>query len=204
MNAVLQFKAPPASRVTWDEYQKLDTASPLRLEYVNGQIYAMAGSSDNHNRISLNVAAELRHELKGKICEPFTTDMKLRIQLGLEELGYYPDVMVTCQKSDRNPNYRTQPTVLFEVLSKSTRRVDSGEKFKAYQLIESLEVYVLLEQTCKRATIHRRSNNWWPEIIEGDDAVLTLDEIGTKLKFEDIYARVDWSVEEPDPVAEVD
>jgi Uma2 family endonuclease len=204
MPAVLPFKAPPATSVTWDEYQKLDTASPLRLEYVNGQIYAMAGSTDNHNRISLNVAAELRHALKGNKCEPFATDMKLRIKLGLEELGYYPDVMVICQKSDRNPNYRTQPTVLIEILSKSTRRTDQGEKFKAYQLIESLEVYVMLEQTCKRACIHRRSNNWWPEIIEGDDAVLTLDEIDTKLKFEDIYARVDWSVEEPVPEPEVD
>lgn len=204
MNAVLQFKAPPASRVTWDEYQKLDSASPLRLEYVNGQIYAMAGSSDSHNRISGNVFGELHQTLKGKKCEPFTVDMKLRIQLGLDELGYYPDVMVVCDQKDSNRLYRMAPKLIVEVLSKSTRRVDSGEKFKAYQLIESLEVYVMLEQTCKRATIHRRSNNWWPEIIEGDDAVLTLDEIGTKLKFEDIYARVDWSVEEPDPVAEVD
>jgi|GEM_PF-2289852 len=81
MSTAVQFKTPTAARVTWDEYQKFDTASAFRLEYVNGQIYAMAGSSDNHNRISLNVAAELRQALKGKKCEPFATDMKLRIQL---------------------------------------------------------------------------------------------------------------------------
>lgn len=199
MSTVAQFKAPTAARVTWDEYQQLDSASPVRLEYVNGQIYAMAGSSDNHNRISLNVAAELRQALKGKTCEPFATDMKLRVELGLDEFGYYPDVMVVCRKADRNPNYRTSPTVLFEVLSKSTRRTDQGEKLKAYQQIESLEVYVMIEQVTQRAYIHRRSNHWWPEIIEGKDAMLTLDEIEVKLAFANIYERVDWSAEEPEP-----
>ncbi len=197
MTSMLPFKpAAIPARVSWEEYQQLDTASPVRLEYVNGQIYAMAGSSDNHNRISLNVAAELRQALKGKKCEPFSTDMRLRIQLGLEYFGYYPDVMVVCQKSDRNPNYRTSPTVLFEVLSKSTRRTDQGEKLKAYQQIESLEVYVMIEQVTQRAYIHRRSNNWWPEIVEGADAMLTLDEIEVRLPFADIYDRVDWSAEE--------
>ena len=197
MTSVLPFKpADTPARVSWEEYQQLDTASPVRLEYVNGQIYAMAGSSDNHNRISLNVAAELRQALKGKKCEPFATDMRLRIQLGLEDFGYYPDVMVVCQKSDRNPNFRTSPAVLFEVLSKSTRRTDQGEKLKAYQQIESLEVYVMIEQVTQRAYIHRRSNNWWPEIIEGSDAMLTLDEIEVRLPFADIYDRVDWTAEE--------
>ena len=121
--------------------------------------------------------------------------------LSLEEFGYYPDVMVVCQKDDRNPNYRTQPALLFEILSKSTRRTDQGEKLKAYQQIESLEVYVTLEQLTQRAYVHRRSNNWWPEIIEGANAVLTLDEIEARLSFTDIYERVDWNVEEPEPEA---
>lgn len=200
MSAVLQFKAPSAAHVSWDEYQQIDTASPVRLEYVNGQIYAMAGSSKSHNRISLNVAAELHQSLKGRKCEAFSTDMKLRVQLGLDDLGYYPDVMVVCDKQDKNELYCQSPTVLVEVLSKSTRRTDQGEKFKAYQLIESLEVYVMLEQVTQRAYVHRRSNHWWPEIVEGAAAVLTLDEIGVKLAFADIYARVDWSEEEPEHV----
>lgn len=197
MTSALPFKpvATPA-RVAWEEYQQLDTASPVRLEYVNGQIYAMAGSSRSHNRISLNISAELHRALKGKKCEPFATDMRLRIQLGLEDFGYYPDEMVVCDKKDRHEQYCVSPTVLFEVLSKSTRRTDQGEKLKAYQQIESLKVYVMIEQVIQRAYIHRRSNNWWPEIIEGADAMLTLDEIEVRLPFADIYDRVDWTAEE--------
>ena len=201
MTSVLPFKpAATPARVSWEEYQQLDTASPVRLEYVNGQIYAMAGSSRSHNRISGNVFARLHSALRGKKCEPFTTDMKLRVQLGLEEFGYYPDVMVVCDKKDRHEHYCVSPTVLFEVLSKSTRRTDQGEKLKAYQQIESLEVYVMIEQATQRAYIHRRSNNWWPEIIEGADAMLTLDEIEVRLPFADIYDRVDWSAEETEEV----
>lgn len=197
MTSVSPFKpAATPARVSWEEYQQLDTASPVRLEYVNGQIYAMAGSSRSHNRISLNISAELHRALKGKKCEPFATDMKLRIQLGLEEFGYYPDVMVVCDKKDRHEQYCVSPTVLFEVLSQSTRRTDQGEKLKAYQQIESLEVYVMIEQVTQRAYIHRRSNNWWPEIIEGADAMLTLDEIEVRLPFADIYDRVDWTAED--------
>ena len=198
MSAALQLKAAPAAKFTWTEYQKLDAASEVRHEFVNGEVYAMAGATGNHNRISLNVAAELHQALKGKPCEPFTVDMKLRIELGMDEIGYYPDVMVVCDPEDRNQLFRSAPTVIFEVLSKSTRRIDTREKLLAYQAIPSLQVYVMLEQTCKRAMIHRRSNNWWPEIVEGDDALVTLDEIGVKLLLKDIYARVDWSEVEPD------
>lgn len=121
-------------------------------------------------------------------------DMKLRIQQGTDDLGYYPDVMVVDDNpADNDPRYCISPRVLFEVLAPSTRRTDTREKLLAYQSIPSLEVYVMLEQDFKRALIHRRSNNWWLEVIEGDHVVLTLDEIGVKLSFADIYARVDWS-----------
>lgn len=186
-------KVPPTAKVSWAEYQKMDTASEVRLEFVNGEVYAMAGSTDTHSRIVLNLTAELRQALKGKSCEPFNSDMKLRIELGADEIGYYPDAMVVCDSTDRNKLYRTSPKVIFEVLSKSTRRIDTREKFLAYQAIPSLEVYVMIEQSFKRAIIHRRSNNWWPEIIDGEDAMITLDEIGAKLAFAEIYDRVDWS-----------
>lgn len=176
----------------------MDAASEVRLEFVNGEVYAMAGGTDNHNRISVNVLGELHQALKGKPCEPFAVDMKLRIEFGMDEIGYYPDVMVVCDPGDRNKLHRTSPKIIFEVLSKSTRRIDMREKLLAYQAIPSLEVYVMIEQSFMRAMIHRRSNNWWPEIIEGNDAAITLDEIGVKLSFADVYARVDWSEEEPE------
>lgn len=197
MSAALKMKAPPAAKIPWAEYQKMDAASEVRLEFVNGEVYAMAGGTDTHSRIVLNLTSELRQALKGKSCEPFNSDMKLRVELGADEMGYYPDAMVVCDSQDRNKLFRTSPKVIFEVLSKSTRRIDAGEKFLAYQAVASLEVYVMIEQSFKRAVIHRRSNNWWPEIIDGEDAAITLDEIGVRLTFAEIYDRVDWSEVEP-------
>lgn len=199
MSAALKIQAPPAAKMTWAEYRKLTTTSETRLEFVNGEVYSMAGGTINHNRIAGNVFGQLLNALSGKPCEPLMTDVLLRIELGLDEIGYYPDVMVVCDDKDDHELFCTSPKVIFEVLSQSTRRIDAGEKFLAYKAVPSLEVYVLLEQSFKRAIIHRRSNNWWPEIIEGDGAVLTLDEIGVKLSLADIYARVNWSKQDPGP-----
>ncbi|MEQ1752238.1 MAG: Uma2 family endonuclease [Prosthecobacter sp.] len=197
MSALLKPQPVPPRIFTWTEYEHEDAQSDAKIEFANGQLYAMAGATSNHNRISLNVASELRQGLKGKSCEAFVSDMKLRIDLGYDEIGYYPDVMVICDPQDNHAKHRTNPKVIIEVLSKSTLRIDKGEKLLAYQAIPGLEAYVMLHQEAKRAVVHRRSNQWWPEILEGDDAVLTLDEIGIQIHFRDIYDRVDWSEVEP-------
>lgn len=198
MSAALKIQAPPAAKISWAEYLKLNAASEVRLEFVNGEVYSMAGGTRTHNRIVGNVFGQLLNALAGKPCDPLVLDMMLRIEVGMDEIGYYPDVMVVCDEKDDQELFTTSPKVIFEVLSKSTRRIDAREKFLAYQSLPSLAVYVMLEQSLKRAMIHRRSNNWWPEIIEGDDAVLTLDEIGVKLRLTDLYVRVDWSKKDDD------
>lgn len=201
MSAALKLLPPPAPVITWEQYLQRLAASKEKLEYVNGQVYAMAGASEDHNRIAGNVFGELWQALKGKPCEPFVADMLLRIESGLDKLGYFPDVMVICDKTDRNPQHRTAPKLLVEVLSKSTRRIDTREKLTAYQGLPSLEVYITLEQTSMKATIYRRSNQWWPEIVEGEAAVITLDELGIKLALRDVYARVEWSAVESESEA---
>lgn len=198
MSALLKPRPQPAQRLTWKEYEQKDAASETKLEFVNGEVHAMAGATDNHNRITLNVASELRQALKGKPCEAFVADMKLRIALGFDELGYYPDVMVVCDQEDKAPLHRTAPKIIVEVVSRSTSRIDRREKLLAYQAIPSLEVYIILEQACMRAVVHRRANHWWPEILEGDDAVITLDELGVRLSFQEVYDRVDWAAVEAD------
>lgn len=199
MSAALKLESPPqasAKKLSWKEYLVRESQSEVRHEFVNGEVYAMAGASRNHNRIALNVASELHSSLQGKPCEPFISDMKLHIQLGQDEIGYYPDVIVSCDPKDDETHYIENPTVIFEVLSKSTHRIDTREKLLAYQALPKLQVYVMLHQDQMRAIVHRRSNQWWPEILEGENAVLSLDEIGVQIALERIYQRVVWSEQE--------
>ena len=170
--------------------------SDVKHEFANGDIYPMADVSRNHNRITGNVGSELRIALKGRPCEPFMSDVKLHIHSGRDEVGYYPDVIVSCDPSDDDPYFLENPSVIFEVLSRSTYRIDTREKLLAYQALPSLSVYVMLHQDQMRAIVHRRGNHWWPEILEGSEAVLSLDEIGVQLSLSRIYRRVVWTDQE--------
>src|SRR5438445_4801884 len=105
-----------------EDYLEGERVSEIRHEYVAGRVYAMAGASDDHNRISLNIVAELRERLRGKRCEPFGSDMKLKMPGS--EAFYYPDALVTCDPSDDAKYFREKPAVVFEVLSPETERTD--------------------------------------------------------------------------------
>ena len=185
-----------ANKLSWQDYLVREAQSDVRHEFVNGEIYAVAGASRNHNRIALNVASELRIALEGKPCEPFMADMKLHIQHGQDEVGYYPDVIVSCDPEDNDRHFVENPRVIFEVLSRSTHRIDTREKLLAYQVLPGLQVYVMLHQDQMRAIVHRHSNQWWPEILEGENAILTLDEINVQIPLGRIYQRVVWTEKE--------
>jgi Uma2 family endonuclease len=189
MSAILKIAAEPDERrYTWEEYEALESESGERHEFVDGRVYAMAGGTDNHNRISLNIAASLLAKLRGKSCEPFHLDMKLKLELGLSIRGYYPDVIVICNPEDNNRLHRKDPTVVIEVLSENTERVGRHEKLMAYQALPNLQVYVLASQTARALTVHRRANNWQPERIAGSDN-LQLDAIGVTMTLDEIYER---------------
>lgn len=201
MSAALKLDPSPSGparlpSLSWKDYLVREAGSEVRHEFVNGQLYAMAGASRNHNRITLNVASELRQALEGRPCEPFMSDMKLHIRVGADEIGYYPDVVVCCDPSDKDQQVVENPTVIFEVLSKSTQRIDTREKLLAYQAVPALAVYVILHQDCVRAVVHRRANHWWPEILEGEETVLFLDEVGVRLPLGRLYHRVVWEAVE--------
>ena len=196
MSAVL--KMPPPSVVTWEDYERTERKAEVRSEFVSGQVFAMASASWNHNRIAGAIFTDLSIQLKGKPCEAFISDLKLRIQLGKEEFGYYPDVMVVCDKKDQQKVHVTNPEVVFEVLSKSTARIDRREKLLAYQGIPELEVYVLVEQQFAQVTVYRRSDLWQGETLSGPDAILALPEIEAQLPLTSIYERVDWDDVESD------
>jgi Uma2 family endonuclease len=185
MNAV----APAQQFISVEDYLEGERVSEVRHEYVGGHVYAMAGASDDHNRIVTNICGELRERLRGKRCEPFMADMKLKMPES--EAFYYPDVLVACDPSDNATYFRERPTVVFEVLSPDTERTDQREKRFAYSLIPSLKVYVIVAQDKRQLTVLRRgrAGPWKAEIVEGRNATLKLPELKLEIPLARLYER---------------
>jgi Uma2 family endonuclease len=182
--------ARPTGWISPEDYIAGERQSEVRHEYVDGYVYAMAGASDDHNRIAGNIFAELHQRLRGRPCEPFTNDMKVKIPPAFADVFYYPDVMVACDPTDNAKYYRERPSIIFEVVSPDTERTDKREKAIAYRHIPSIETYVLVEQGRMAATVLRRADpGWQSEIVEGPNAILKLSAIGMEIPLERIYER---------------
>jgi Uma2 family endonuclease len=172
--------------IAMNEYIQGEQLSDVRHEYISGKVYAMAGGSEAHNVLSGNLYAAIRHHFSGKPCKVFMADMKLRLQIADDDIFYYPDLLVTCDPSDSEKYYKTQPVVLVEVLSPSTERLDRREKFLSYQRLPSLQEYVLVDQEKMLVTRFRKDNEWKPEHLAQGDS-LTLPSIDFELSLTDIY-----------------
>lgn len=179
--------------LTVEEYLKLEQDAEVRHEYVAGQIYAMTGSSREHNLIATNLISLLRPHLRGGSCRTFVSDMKVRINTKNQkaDLFYYPDVVVTCNPQDQERYFLTSPCLVIEILSPSTQTTDKREKRINYQTIESLQEYVLVSQDEMKVEIYRRDNNdnWTVETLAKDDD-LQLNSVGLTLTMTDIYEDV--------------
>jgi Uma2 family endonuclease len=184
-SAVAQSQHP----ISVEDYLEGERFSEVRHEFVAGRVYAMAGASVDHNRITLNLLAELRERLRGKRCEPFGSDMKLKMPGS--EAFYYPDALVTCDPADDAKYFREKPVIVFEVLSQETERTDQREKRFAYSLIPSLKVYVLISQEKREISVLRRgrTEQWVSESVTGRDALLELPEIKVEIPLVRIYER---------------
>ena len=177
-----------ATLVTIDEYLDGERKSEVRHEYVAGDVYAMAGASRTHNIISLNIANALTGLLRGKRCRAFITDMKVRIHTRDETIFYYPDVFVSCDPRDTDDYFSDYPTIIFEVLSPDTARLDQREKRWAYQTLDSLQTYVLVDQFKRELHVWRRvGEHWETETLTGKDAVLSIAEPAIELPLSEIY-----------------
>jgi Uma2 family endonuclease len=182
--------------ISVEDYLAGEDVSPVKHEYLAGVVYAMAGARNAHNMIVLNIGGELHGRLRGRPCRPFNSDTKVRIQLAGQTRFYYPDTQVTCRANPPSDHFQDNPAVIFEVLSRSTRRIDAGEKKDAYLTIPSLGVYVLVEQDSPTVIAFRRTETGFVrEVYTGLDAVLPLPEIGTELPLADIYDGVEFTPE---------
>ncbi len=190
MNAIVR----PRDWMSVEDYLATEEASPVKREYVAGRVYAMAGTSVRHNRIAGNLFALFHGRLRGSHCQVFFADVKLHIPFHREDLFYYPDLMVCCDPRETHSHYREHPCLLIEVLSDSTRGVDTREKFIAYTQIESLDAYLLVEQDRIAAMLRLREEDWQPKPYEGPAARLALPCAGgIELELAEVYAGVDWS-----------
>lgn len=162
-----------------------DRADALRYEYVNGQVYAMAGASRNHNRLARNLTTRLDIHLRGSACEVFQGDMKVGIQTANEQHFYYPDVHVTCAE-ENNRYFNTAPCLIIEVLSESTARIDRYEKLVAYRLLGSLQEYVLCSQETAHVEIYRKRTEWKAEYFVTGQS-FTLESVGLTIAVDELY-----------------
>lgn len=176
-------------RLSVAEYLEAEKDGPVRHEFIDGQIYAMAGASDRHNRISINLTKPLDDHLGDGPCEVFMADMKVSVS---ETVFYYTDVIVACDGPGADSHYRKQPKLIIEVSSPSTERIDRSEKLLAYKLVKSLKEYVIVFQDRVKIEVFRRGrgDRWsWQLLTELDDE-LRLESVGLTLTLGQVYRRV--------------
>jgi Uma2 family endonuclease len=174
-----------------DDYFAVEETSHVKNEYYDGQIFAMAGASLQHNRIARNVLNLLGPPLLSRGCEVFGSDLRVQSPGGLFT---YPDASVVCGQPlliQGRPDTLTNPLLLIEVLSDATREYDRGQKFTLYKEIPSLREYVLLEQDDVSVETFRFSEgNWEPRSYGDLNAVCELESIGMSMPLREIYRLV--------------
>ena len=149
--------SPNSSYISPEDYLHEEEQRTHKHEYRQGQVYAMAGASNNHVLITVNLSSLLRNHLRGKGCLPYIADTKVRIES--INTYYYPDLLVTCDSRDREfSNYLCYPCLIVEVLSQTTEAFDRGDKFTDYRNLDSLQEYVLISQTKMQVDCFRRND----------------------------------------------
>ena len=181
-----------------EEYLDLEARSDIKHEYIDGEVYAMAGSSDDHAAIVINLSALLKPHLRGGRCRHFVQDLKA--QITRRSRYYYPDLMVTCDDRDKLDRYvKRHYKMIIEVLSDSTEQFDRGSKFEDYRRSASLEEYVLISQDRMNVEIYRRNaaDRWELQAYQQGDRV-ELVSIGLEFAIADLYEDVSLPLEDLD------
>ncbi|MEA5617008.1 Uma2 family endonuclease [Cronbergia sp. UHCC 0137] len=155
-----------------EEYLEREKLSEIKHEYIDGEVYAMAGASDTHVTISGNFYILVHSHLRGNACRVYMADMKVEVEK--VNRYFYPDLLVTCDDRDREFEYfKKYPCLIVEVLSKSTEGYDRGKKFADYRKLDTLQEYVLVSPEEINVECFRRdeAGNWVLYSYEKDDEV---------------------------------
>jgi len=181
---------------TFEEYEKLEELAEYKSEFLDGIIVAMAGGKPNHNKIAASIGSAIDNELikKEKDCSVYNSDQKIFIPKF--NRGAYPDCMVICGKEqliENSTSTLSNPSLIIEVLSESTKEYDKSDKFEGYRSLPSFKEYVLIWQTIPKVqTWYKEDKDLWRiSSAFGLDKVIHLYSIDCKISLKDIYRRVD-------------
>lgn len=194
-------QARTQSWISPEEYLAIERRATYRSEYLNGEMFAMAGATRQHNRISSNLVSGIDQHIKSRDCNVYASDMRVYVP----STGYftYPDIVITCggeEFTDAYSDVLVNPLVVIEILSDSTAAFDRGKKFEQYRELASFVEYLLVEQRIPRVEqyILYNASEWRYRDIRGiDDQVVTIQAIECSLPLRDIYHKVDLS---PHPI----
>lgn len=184
----------PRSTYSFDDYLTTErTLMDERHEYIDGQVFAMTGSSWEHNVITANLTAELHTRLKQGPCTVLSNDLRVRIETA--NAGTYPDIAVLCEAPafyDDRRDTVTNPTLLIEVLSPSSEGYDRGTKFACYRTLPSLRQYVLVAQDRVAVDVLTRESDgrWVISSFDRLDQEVPFESLGCTLPMAEIYARI--------------
>ena len=193
MKNIVEEPAVKYNYVSQEAYLETEREALEKHEYYQGEIFAMSGASVNHNRIQTNMIGELYLKLKGKDCQPYGSD--LRIHIPQNTLYTYPDISIFCAPPDLTDNHfdtATNPALIIEILSKSTRNYDRIGKFNLYRDIKSLNTYILIDSLSYSIELHTRNddNTWQLLDLKTLDDTLVLKTLQIEILLKDIYAGV--------------
>ena len=172
------------------DYLNAERLALDKHEYFQGEIFAMSGASIPHNRIFSNTFGGISSKLRGKKCEPFGSD--LRIHIPKNSLFTYPDISIICgeiETTDDKFDTVTNPSVIIEILSPSTRDYDIGKKFYLYRDIQSLKEYILIdsEKITVEKYIRNNDNSWLLTEYKSIEDSFSIETVGLEMKLSDVY-----------------
>jgi Uma2 family endonuclease len=187
--------AVPKRKLTEAEYLALERAAEFKSEFYNGEMFAMAGASREHNRIKENLIGELFGRLKGGPCRTYSSDQRLKVSR--TGLYTYPDIVIVCGQAEYDANDRDtllNPTVVIEVLSPSTEQYDRVTKLRQYKQLPSLREYVLVSQKepAVDSFVRKPDGKWEWVDAQGLSGELVLQSVPARIPLTDVYAGVEF------------
>ncbi len=184
---------PVLNYISEQDYLEAERKAFEKHEYYKGEIFAMSGATFAHNKISINIILDIGSKLKGKKCTPFSSDLKIHIPSN--SLYTYPDITIICgeiESADESFDTATNPSVIIEILSASTRDYDKGSKFTLYRDIETLKEYLLVDSTgiSVEKFTRQQDNSWVLTEYKSLSAQFSLSTVAVDITLADIYEGV--------------
>ncbi len=183
-------------RMTAAEFLAWDATQTIKHEFVQGEVFAMAGGEDRNNSVALNLVVALRQHLRGSPCRVYASDVKLRVEAA--DSYFYPDLMVTCSAADAADRLiKREPVLVVEVLSPSTAAYDRGDKFADYRMLPSLREYLLIDVASQRCDLFRKrpEDGLWVLHPSGADEAVQLASVDLTITPEALWADLESASE---------